>query len=69
MEKERYDIPEDTPQMVSETVAVRDTFRGITSMDKTPEMKSYERARADVEAGRIIEFESVDALKAYLDQL
>lgn len=69
MEKERYDIPEDTPQMVSETVAVRDTFRGITSMDKTPAMKSYERARADVEAGRIIEFESVDALKAYLDQL
>ncbi len=29
------------------------------------QMKSYERARADVKAGLIFEFENADALKAY----
>lgn len=36
------------------------------SMDgKRKPMKSYERARADVEAGRVIEFDSIEELKAY----
>lgn len=30
-------------------------IRGVVSVDKSPAMKSYERARADVKAGRIIE--------------
>ena len=44
-------------------------IRGVVSVDKSPAMKSYERARADVKAGRILEFENVDALKAYFDAL
>ena len=30
-------------------------IRGVVSVEKSPAMKSYERARADVNAGRIIE--------------
>lgn len=44
-------------------------IRGVVSVDKSPAMKSYERARADVKAGRIVEFDNVDALKAYFDTL
>ncbi len=44
-------------------------IRGVVSVDKSPAMKSYERARADVKAGRILDFENVDALKAYFDAL
>lgn len=44
-------------------------IRGVVSVEKSPAMKSYERARADVNAGRISEFENVDALKAYFDTL
>ena len=44
-------------------------IRGVVSVDKSPAMKSYERARADVKAGRILEFENADALKAYFDAL
>lgn len=29
-------------------------IRGVVSIDKSPAMKSYERARADVKAGRIV---------------
>ena len=44
-------------------------IRGVFSVEKSPAMKSYERARADVKEGRIVEFESLDALKAYFDKL
>lgn len=30
-------------------------IRGVVSIEKSPAMKSYERARADVKAGRVIE--------------
>ena len=30
-------------------------IRGVVSVEKSPAMKSYERARADVNAGRIID--------------
>lgn len=33
-------------------------IRGVVSVEKSPAMKSYERARADVEAGRVIECNS-----------
>lgn len=39
-------------------------IRGVVSVEKSPAMKSYERARADVEAGRIVDFGSLDELKA-----
>ena len=44
-------------------------IRGVVSVEKSPAMKSYERARADVEAGRIVEFEDLDALKAFYEKL
>ena len=44
-------------------------IHGVVSVDKSPAMKSYERARADVKAGRVYEFENADALKAYFDTL
>lgn len=43
-------------------------IRGIISVDKSPAMKSYERARADVAAGRVVEFKDLDELKAYFDK-
>lgn len=30
-------------------------IRGVVSIEKSPAMKSYERARADVKAGRVVE--------------
>lgn len=30
-------------------------IRGVVSVEKSPAMKSYERARADVKAGRVVE--------------
>lgn len=44
-------------------------IRGVVSIDKSPAMKSYERARADVKAGRVKKFEGLDDLKAYFDKL
>lgn len=44
-------------------------IRGVVSVEKSPAMKSYERARADVEAGRIVDFGSLDELKAYYAKL
>ena len=55
--------------MLKEIKRAISMIRGVVSVDKSPAMKSYERARADVKAGRIIEFENVDALKAYFDAL
>lgn len=48
-----YPAKDEVPQMV----------------DKIAAMKSYERARADVEAGRVVEFESLESLKEYYDRL
>lgn len=44
-------------------------IRGVVSIEKSPAMKSYERARADVKAGRVVEFDSLDDLKEYYDKL
>lgn len=44
-------------------------IRGVVSVEKSPAMKSYERARADVKAGRVVEFENLDDLKAFYDKL
>ncbi|MDO4820356.1 MAG: hypothetical protein Q3994_08295 [Prevotella sp.] len=44
-------------------------IRGVVSVEKSPKRKSYERARADVKAGRVVEFEDLDALKSYFDKL
>ena len=44
-------------------------IRGVVSVEKSQAMKSYERARADVKAGRVVKFESLDDLKAYYNKL
>lgn len=44
-------------------------IRGVVSVEKSPAMKSYERARADVKAGRVVKFDSLDDLKTYFDKL
>lgn len=44
-------------------------IRGVVSVEKSSTMKSYERSRADVKAGRVVKFESLDDLKAYYDNL
>ncbi|MCQ2213268.1 MAG: hypothetical protein MJZ36_06500 [Bacteroidaceae bacterium] len=44
-------------------------IRGVVSVEKSSAMKSYERSRADVKAGRVVKFESLDDLKAYYDNL
>ncbi len=55
--------------MLKEIKRAISMIRGVVSVEKSPAMKSYERARADVKAGRVVEFESLDALKAYYDKL
>lgn len=44
-------------------------IRGVVSIEKSQAVKSYERARADVKAGRVVQFDSLDDLKAYYDKL
>ena len=44
-------------------------IRGVVSVEKSQAMKSYERARAEVKAGRVVKFESLDDLKAYYNKL
>lgn len=44
-------------------------IRDVVSVDKSSAMKSYEHARADVSAGRVVEFDNLDSLKAYYDKL
>lgn len=44
-------------------------IRGVVNIEKSSAMKSYERARADVDAGRIVKFDSMDDLKAFYDKL
>lgn len=41
-------------------------IRGVVSVEKSPAMKSYERARADVKAGRVIECKDKDDFFAKL---
>lgn len=55
--------------MLKEIKRAISMIRGVVSVDKSPAMKSYEHARADVKAGRIYEFENADAFKAYFDAL
>lgn len=55
--------------MLKEIKRAISMIRGVVSVDKSAAMKSYERARADVKAGRVVKFESLDDLKAYFDKL
>lgn len=55
--------------MLKEIKRAISMIRGVVSIDKSPAMKSYERARADVKAGRVVKFDSLDDLKAYFDKL
>lgn len=41
-------------------------IRGVVSIEKSPAMKSYERARADVEAGRVVKCKDKDDFFAKL---
>lgn len=59
----------DDMSMLNEIKKAISMIRGVVSVEKSPAMKSYERARADVKAGRVVEFEDLDALKAYYDKL
>ncbi len=59
----------DDLSMLNEIKKAISMIRGVVSVEKSPAMKSYERARADVKAGRVVEFEDLDALKAYYDKL
>lgn len=59
----------DDMSMLNEIKRAISMIRGVVSVEKSPAMKSYERARADVKAGRVVEFENLDALKAYYDKL
>lgn len=59
----------DDMSMLNEIKKAISMIRGVVSIEKSPAMKSYERARADVKAGRVVEFENLDALKAYYDKL
>lgn len=40
--------------MLKEIKRAISMIRGVVSVEKSPAMKSYERARADVKAGRVI---------------
>lgn len=76
-----YSVAPDLPVPCQITVNIEDVrmlkeikkaismIRGVVSVEKSPAMKSYERARADVDAGRVVEFDDLDALKAYYDTL
>lgn len=95
MANNKYIIPEEELQMVSEpaaesasalpmptpaqiTVNIEDVsmlkdikraismIRGVVSIEKSPAMKSYERARADVEAGRVVKCKDKDDFFAKL---
>lgn len=55
--------------MMKEIKRAISMIRGVVSVEKSPAMKSYERARADVKAGRVVKFDSLDDLKAYYDKL
>lgn len=55
--------------MLKEIKRAISMIRGVVSVEKSPAMKSYERARADVKAGRVVEFDSLNDLKAYYDKL
>lgn len=59
----------DDMSMLNEIKKAISMIHGVVSVEKSPAMKSYERARADVKAGRVVEFEDLDALKAYYDKL
>lgn len=41
--------------MLKEIKRAISMIRGVVSIEKSPAMKSYERARADVKAGRVVE--------------
>lgn len=45
---------EDTAMLKEIKQAIR-MIRGVVSIEKSPAQKSYERARADVAAGRVVE--------------
>lgn len=55
--------------MLKEIKRAISMIRGVVSVEKSSAMKSYERARADVKAGRVKKFEGLDDLKAYFDKL
>ena len=55
--------------MLKEIKRAISMIRGVVSVEKSSAMKSYERARADVKAGRVEKFDSLDDLKAYFDKL
>lgn len=55
--------------MLKEIKRTISMIRGVVSVEKSSAMKSYERARADVKAGRVTKFDGLDDLKAYFDKL
>lgn len=55
--------------MLKEIKRAISMIRGVVSVEKSSAMKSYERARADVDAGRVVKFDSLNDLKAYYDKL
>lgn len=55
--------------MLKEIKRAISMIRGVVSVEKSSAMKSYERAHADVKAGRVVKFDSLDDLKAYYDKL
>ena len=55
--------------MLKEIKRAISMIRGVVSVEKSSAMKSYERARADVKAGRVVKFDSLDDLKAFYDKL
>ena len=55
--------------MLKEIKRAISMIKGVVSIEKSSAMKSYERARADVKAGRVVEVDNLDDLKAYYDKL
>lgn len=55
--------------MLKEIKSAISMIRGVVSVESSPTMKSYEQALADAKAGRVVEFENLDALKSYYDSL
>lgn len=52
--------------MLKEIKRAISMIRGVVSVEKSPAMKSYERARADVKAGRVVKCKDKDEFFAKL---
>lgn len=52
--------------MLKEIKRAISMIRGVVSVDKSPAMKSYEKARADVKAGRVVKCENKEDFFAKL---